>query len=503
MNGMRKHTILCSLILLLCAACGGTETTGPGPGPGEPARLVFVGQPSDVGLDAAIAPAVRVAIQDSAGTTLTSATDVVTLLLGSNPSGARLSGTSSANAVAGVATFDDLALDETGEGYSLLAVTGDLSATSVPFNVEFWVTEVAVGHEHTCALTTAGHAYCWGLDSSGQLGDGGNESGAGTAQAHRPVAVLGDLVFTGLAAASDHSCGLTALREVHCWGKNNSGQLGAGNTESRALPTAVATDLGFDVLGRNTGNHMCALTDDGAAYCWGRNQSGELGDAGLGDQSNAPGLVPDAPAFVRIAAGRGHTCALMAEGAAYCWGSNFDGELGDGTQTGRAMPAPVAGGLDLVVIDAGQSHTCGLTTTGAAYCWGRNSSGQLGDGTPLSQRTTPIAVAGGLAYESLSVGEDHACGLTSDGTAYCWGRNTHGRLGDGSAGPPFPDRDTPTPVTGGLTFVQIDAGGNHTCAVTAGEAVYCWGSNWYGGLGDGNGGPERVSSVPVRVLDPE
>jgi alpha-tubulin suppressor-like RCC1 family protein len=138
---------------------------------------------------------------------------------------------------------------------------------------------------------------------------------------------------------------------------------------------------------------------------------------------------------ISISAGDGHTCGLTTRGAAYCWGNNFDGELGDGTMTDSNANGPqaVIGGLRFASISAGDDHTCGLTTRGAAYCWGDNSDGELGDGTMTdSGEDGPQAVIGGLRFASIDDGEGHTCGLTTRGAAYCWGDNSDGQLGDGT-----------------------------------------------------------------------
>ena len=154
-----------------------------------------------------------------------------------------------------------------------------------------------------------------------------------------------------------------------------------------------------------------------------------------------------------------HTCELTNAGAAYCWGRNDSGQLGDGSFTNRATPVAVVGGLRFSALAAGGSHTCGLTSSGAAYCWGYNSEGELGNGSTTAS-ATPVAVAGGLSFSALAPGVYHTCGLTSAGAAYCWGSN------NGSI---------PVAVSGGLSFSALAAGALHTCGLTSAGAAYCWG----------------------------
>ena len=254
---------------------------------------------------------------------------------------------------------------------------------------------IQAGSEHTCGLTTAGIAYCWGYRGwHGSLGDG---SAAGTWRAS-PVKVAGGHTFAALSAdgASFHTCALTRQREAYCWGRNfdgdftGGGQLGDGTTTDRSIPVRVADTLRFRTLTIGSG-HTCGLTAVGAVYCWGMNGTGELGD-GTTTHRLTPVATLGSVVFGSVAAGS-HTCALTTAGAATCWGWNLHGELGDGTTTTRLTPVQVAGGLSFAVLSVGGGHTCGLAAAGPAYCWGRNWAGQLGDGT-TTDSSLPVKVAG-------------------------------------------------------------------------------------------------------------
>jgi alpha-tubulin suppressor-like RCC1 family protein len=188
-------------------------------------------------------------------------------------------------------------------------------------------------------------------------------------------------------------------------------------------------------------------------------------------------------AFTGISAANEQSCGVTSDSRGYCWGRNGQGELGDGTTTNRSKPVAIAGGLSFRQIVAGYDATCGVTTDNRAYCWGLNERGELGDGT-TTQRLTPRAVIGGHKFSQITFGLEHACALSyPDGKAWCWGLNNEGQLGIGTND--FVAHSTPLAVSGGLTFRRLAAGEYHSCGVTTNNKVYCWGRNTDGQLGDG------------------
>lgn len=294
------------------------------------------------------------------------------------------------------------------------------------------------------------------------------------------------LVFAAVSAGSqDHTCGVTTAGAAYCWGGNTLGELGDGarGPFPQTRPVAVLGGLTFATISAGL-SHTCGVTTGGAAYCWGDNVLGQLGDGTMTPQTS-PVAVLGGLTIATVSAGEYSTCGVTIGGAAYCWGYNSFGQLGDGDTIGRTSPVAVIGGLTFVTVSAGggRGHTCGVTTGGAAYCWGNNYEGQLGCAYPC-QGPSPQPVLGGLTFAAVnpSAGGDHTCGLTTGGAAYCWGA--------GKFGPPVA-------VGGGLTFAAVSAGAAHNCGVTTGGAAYCWGDNSNGQLGEGD---TTSQTSPVAVL---
>jgi alpha-tubulin suppressor-like RCC1 family protein len=304
-------------------------------------------------------------------------------------------------------------------------------------------TRLAAGRYFTCGLTSAGATWCWGDNSFGQLGNGTTGSGNDSTNKNAPGLVSGNVVLQSIVAGQLHVCGVNAAGAAYCWGAYPSGQLGNASGSEQAVPGRSAAALTLKSLALGGDNHTCGLTTaDGTAWCWGNNTFGQLG---TGAKSNAgqrdPSTVTGGLKFTALALGRTHTCGLIADGSAYCWGGNTQGQLGDGTVDERLAPVKAAGALKFAWLTAGDSQTCGVTSDGAAYCWGSNGFGQLGSGTAGGQQTAAVAVTGGIKFASVSAGEEFTCGVGTDKTVYCWGTNRVGWLGDGTDVPrPAPNK---------------------------------------------------------------
>ncbi len=382
-------------------------------------------------------------------------------------------------------------------GWNFVGELGDGSSTArlVPGPVaglQSGVAAIALGSRHGCALTAAGAVLCWGMNNMGQLGDGSTS----VRRTPQPVPGLESGV-AAITAGENHSCALTNAGAVYCWGGNTYGQLGDGTTVEQWRPTAVPA-LASGVAALAAGDvHTCALTTAGAAYCWGRNTVGTVGDGSTTDRLTPTPVQGLGSGVAALAAGRSQACALTTAGAVYCWGENNTGQLGDGSTVNRATPTPVAGlGSNTVAIALGQQHGCALAAQGSVQCWGFNFLGQLGDGS-TTDRATPVPVgrlAGRVA--GLASRAYHGCTVDSAGGVQCWGNNSAGQLGDGG----LVSRPTPGAVVGLATGVaQVSAGHFHTCALTTAGAVQCWGDNSLGQLGDGST-LSRSTAAPVTGL---
>lgn len=360
------------------------------------------------------------------------------------------------------------------------------------------VAEVYGGHVHTCASTRDRQVWCWGSDRVGQLGTGGSA-------APTPQAVELSSSSTG-AAATDHTCWLTQAGERRCWGWNGNGQLGLGHVDGSPFETPVAGPEGEpDWASMDTGWYFtCALTRDGRVFCWGSNDRGQVGvPTDVEDPVPSPTQVGDGSDWASVAAAGFHACGIRNGGTLWCWGMNDSGELGIGITANQVDPVQTgcADGRcfdDWISVGLGDFHTCAIREGGDLWCWGGNLNGQLGVGTVMERDSSRPMKVGGSGWRVVEGGGSHTCGIRDDGSLWCWGRNDRGQLGL----PELTRHDVPARVhaPGGDEWIRLGLGREHTCAIRSDETLWCWGFNEDGQLGIGGG--EAIVAAPSRVCFP-
>jgi alpha-tubulin suppressor-like RCC1 family protein len=365
---------------------------------------------------------------------------------------------------------------------------------------------IAVGAYHSCALASGGTVKCWGVNATGQLGDG--NGGTGVIK-KTPVTVSGITTATAISTGNVFSCALLSSGQVKCWGDNTYNQLGDGTTTHRLAPVAVsgitnATDVSAG------GFHGCALISGGTVKCWGLNTHGQVGDNST-TQRPTPVQVSGITTATAISTGGYHTCAILANHTIKCWGRNGDGQLGDGTIADHLTPVAVSGISNAEAISAGDQNTCALLSTGHIECWGSNLRGQLGDGVDNHGRLdvyeehdvspTPVEVSGISDASALAIGGNHGCAVVESGGVKCWGYNYYGELGTGTATTTAPyGSKTPVDTVGISDATAVAAGSEDSCALVSGGHVKCWGSNEFGKLGNNGAiGSGAHSAIPVQV----
>ena len=386
------------------------------------------------------------------------------------------------------------------------------------------VRQVATGSAHTCALASDGTVRCWGHGAKGQLGYGNTDdigddelpSTAGTVDVGGPVKQI--------TAGGDHTCALRADGKVYCWGDGTAGDLGYGNTndigdDKGETPASVgAVPLGSSALAITAGDeHTCALSTVGAVRCWGYGADGRLGYANTRNVADTKATVPSAMPAVPVggevrtlSAGPMDTCAILANGDSRCWGDNGYNQLGygntnrlgDNETPDKADPISLGDNRRALGFAQGQLYTCATMDNGAVRCWGGNPSGVLGYGNtkPYTARPTsagPVSFSGnpGRYSRLLHAGHTHTCVVMDNGQMVCWGYNVDGRLGISNPG--ISDTATvgddeyalfagPVNVGAGRQVVSISLGDEHTCAVLDDGTLRCWGAGSLGRLGTGN-----------------
>lgn len=351
--------------------------------------------------------------------------------------------------------------------------------------------QIQVGSQSACGVAVGGAVRCWGFNLYGQLGDGYSRRVA------LPTTPEDDPGGWRQVALSDNAfCGVDLAGRTSCRGSGTSyGPLGDGSTGNRQALGPIAGDLALVSLTMGQ-SHACGLERNGAGWCWGSN-----GNSALGSTENPGGTpvrIEGDREWASLSAGSSHTCGVTTDATLWCWGANWSGQLGIGSIGGTsATPVRVGAPGEWAGVAAGSLHTCGVKQDGSLWCWGTNQSSQLGQGSSGSVVSSPVRVGSGDDWVSVAAGTSNTCGIRLDGSAWCWGTNGSGQVGSGSTAYVA---HTPEPVASEASWSKLTVGGSHVCGVTDDGSLWCWGRDYYTGTGTGSGsGWETVSSVPVRI----
>ena len=431
------------------------------------AALRWLTTPTDL-LEGEAPAEIKIEVRDRRGHPVVNATEPVTVRLSGGPG--LLTGPSQQIPVRGVADFAATTISAAGINYRLTAASdGVPSVTTAFFPVQHRFAVLWVGWTMNCARDLAGLTWCWGQNYRSLL------LIPGDLDVFQPTRSPALDAFPVL-HTSGFPCA-TSAAGLFCWGSVASPPL--------SQPQLIAT--GSSITGISTGKQGCGSRAS-VMVCWGAFGPG---------QSISPIAIPGPPQLQIVTTGVGlaHYCGLTPSGAAYCAGNNPSGEIGNGTTLSNPALTAVAGGIVFAEIDGGLEHTCGLARLHAIYCWGSNQRGQLGDSTLGPRSTIPVQVVTPMPLTTLSVGQDHGCGLGVDQRAYCWGRGWNGELGTGHdhyqdyqvQQVPLPDR-----------VRSVGAGWFHSCALTFRGQVLCWGDNSIGQRGTG-AYQDPYSPSPVGV----
>jgi alpha-tubulin suppressor-like RCC1 family protein len=379
-------------------------------------------------------------------------------------------------------------------------------------------TQIATGDQHTCGITGTQRLYCWGSDIDGNLGVGTSSDDCSAQIGGRcslvPIPVTGAERFVSVTAGEYHTCALTSAGAAYCWGANVYGQVGVGTTDNEVrVPTAV---IGGHTFGSITAGrmHTCGIDTAGDSWCWGWDAWGQLGAGVSGPDrchffssgepcSGTPLKVAGNVRFTMVVGSQDASCGSDVSGAVYCWGASVGGTDGTDCQAGQnanctRTPLLQVGGATFTRMGMGGSFRCGQKLDGVLWCWGYDFYGAFGNGTAsTSSLDTLVRAAGGKPYAQITMGSGHICGLNG-GVAECWGYNNEGQAG-GSIGT---DRYTPGSVSGGISFASVTSGPSTftTCGISTAGRGYCWGFGQLGNLGNGTIATSSAEPVLVKLV---
>ncbi len=453
-----------------------------------------------------------------------SSTNVYTALAGTLPyTYSVVSGTGTVNASTGVYTAS-LAV-----GTGTVRVTDAVPNTSDSAVTHISPQQIVGGLYHVCVMHNEGSVKCWGINANGQLGIGSTSTiGDGATEiggANKFVDFGSGIYATNIVSGYYHVCAVLNTTAIKCWGLNSSGQLGQNNTTQigSTSTTQILSMSAINFGGRTVakifafGYVTCTIFDDNTSTCWGKNSNGQLG---LGDKTNR--LVPSSTAInwgsglypTKISGGLNFMCALLNDGSVKCTGRNNNGQLGDGTTTDKTSPGAALdfGGLSAIDLAVGYDHACAVLSDGTMQCWGRNSKGQLGDNSTTT-RTSPVATAAiGLTVSNAWAAGQVTCAQSALGAVKCWGLNAEGELilnGGGNTNQKVPPA---TSINWGTGVILNAVGGSYYsyCMISTGLLIKCWGKakpsgavsgiflvgNSTNNIGDANAGAEQGDGLP-------
>lgn len=338
-------------------------------------------------------------------------------------------------------------------------------------------TAVSAGGSFTCALNDTGRILCWGTNSLGQLGDGTT-----TGRANPTLVTGGVTEWTALDVGATHACAIRQGGALSCWGSNNRGQVGDNTTENRTQPTPVGADAWIAVSAGS--EFTCAVRADHTLWCWGLNTSRQLGDNTSVTSRATPAQEATLAAdWASVSAGNGYACGVKQDGTRWCWGTNTLGQAGNGAPSTTVIAQPQVADMetDWVALDAGDLAACARRADGSLRCWGDGSLGQTGQPGAEGPLGSPAQVGADTDWLSVTSGLRFACGIQQGGRLSCWGSASRGALGIGSSS----DRAEPTPVGADTDWTRVDVQLDDGCGIRGTGDLYCWGRNVYGHLGDG------------------
>jgi alpha-tubulin suppressor-like RCC1 family protein len=349
---------------------------------------------------------------------------------------------------------------------------------------------------HSCAVKTGGTLYCWGADGVGKLGNGAD--GDQTSPDQESTSATD---WAQVGAGQNHSCAVKTDGTLWCWGADWNGQLGNGADGDQTSPdqeSTSATDWAQVSAGQS---HTCAVKTDGTLWCWGTDLFGVLGNGADGSQIDPDQESTSATDWAQVSASGSHTCAVKTDGTLWCWGGDGSGQLGNGADGDQTSPDQEStSATDWAQVSAGSSHTCAVKTGGTLWCWGADWDGQLGNGADGSQTDPDQESTAATDWAQVSAGGSHTCAAKTAGTLWCWGRDSDGQLGNGATtGTQVSPSQESTTAT---DWAQVSTGDATTCAVKTGGTLWCWGRDFSGQLGAGL--PQGDSPIEnIECLNPQ